>query len=56
MSKKDREALDKTLYEDAKRRQLENQKKKQELDLVRDQPKEKQYKNEKTDKVVMNKF
>jgi len=56
MTKKDREKLDQTLYEDAKRRQEENKKKKEDLDLVRDQPKDKLYKNNKSDKIVMEKF
>jgi hypothetical protein len=48
--------LDKTLYEDAERRRKENAQKKAELDRTRDMPKEKMYKNNKSDKHVMNKL
>ena len=56
VAKRDRATLDQTLYDDARRRQEENQFKKQELDKVRDQPKEKIFKNKNTDKIVMDKF
>ena len=48
--------MDQTLYDDAKRRQDENQFKKIELDKIRDQPKDKIFKNKNTDKIVMDKF
>ena len=54
--KRDRATLDQILYEDAKRRREENQRKKEELDAVRDLPKDKAFKNNDSDKVVMNKF
>jgi signal transduction histidine kinase len=56
ISKKERDALDNTLYVDAKRRREDNIKKKEELDLVRDLPKEKMFKNSNTDKIVMESF
>ena len=48
--------LDQTLYEDAERRRKENAFKKAELDKTRDMPKEKQYKNENSDKYVKQRF
>ena len=48
--------LDQTLYEDAERRRKEHAVKKAELDRTRDMPKEKQYKNENSDKYVLRKF
>lgn len=51
MSKRDK-PLEQSLYDDAKRRKEENEKKKIELDKTRDQPKEKMYKNATTDKYV----
>ena len=51
-SAKKRENLDKILYEDAFRRLEENKKKKEDLDRVRDLPKEKPYHNNKSEKFV----
>jgi hypothetical protein len=44
------------LYEDAKRLKAKNIKKKEELDKIRDHPKEKQFKNDQMDKYVISKF
>jgi hypothetical protein len=44
------------LYEDAKRRTDENKRKKEELDKVRDLPKEEKFVNKNQDKFVIKKF
>jgi hypothetical protein len=46
--------LDQTLYEDAERRRRDHEKKKAELDKTRNQPKEKKYYNENSDKYVIS--
>lgn len=44
--------LDITLYEDAERRRVDLAKKKEELDKMREKPKEEMYHNDKSDKYV----
>jgi len=55
VSKRDK-PLDQTLYEDAERRRREHLKLKEDLDNSRAKPKEKQYKNEKSDKYLVKRF
>lgn len=47
-----REGLDQTLYDDAQRRKVDNEKKKQELDKIRDKPKVDYFHNDNSDKYV----
>jgi hypothetical protein len=48
--------VDHKLYDDAKRIYEEHKMKKQEFDKINDQPKEKRYKNEESEKYVISKF
>lgn len=55
-SAKKRENLEKILYEDAERRRKDQQRAKEQLDKVRDLPKDKAYHNNKSEKYVQKKF
>ena len=54
--RRDRSVLEQTLYDDADRRRKDLAKKKEELDKTRDQPKEKYFHNDNSDKYVMKRL